>query len=60
VYTTGSIGIAVGTEERPGGLVRKADEASYRAKRQGKARSLVFESDSTTGGDSQETNHSTQ
>ena len=48
--TSASIGIAVGTEERPRGLVRKADEASYRAKRQGKARSVVSSPDSATGG----------
>jgi diguanylate cyclase (GGDEF)-like protein len=57
--TTASIGIAVGSRERPQRLVRKADEASYLAKRRGKARSLVFESDSTTGGDPQERNRST-
>ena len=59
VYTTASIGIAVGSREWPQRLVRKADEASYRAKRRGKARSLVFESDSTTDGDPQERNGST-
>ena len=48
--TSASIGIAVGTEERPRGLVRAADEAGYRAKRQGKARSVVSSPDSATGG----------
>src|SRR5215204_6705188 len=59
VYTPASIGIALGSGERPQRLVRKADEASYRAKRRGKARSLVFESDSSTDGDPQERNGST-
>ena len=60
VYTTASIGIALGSRGRPQRLVRKADEASYRAKRRGKARSLVFASDSTSGGDPQERNRSAQ
>ena len=48
--TSASIGIAVGTEERPRELVRMADEASYRAKRLGKGRSVVFSPDSAAGG----------
>ena len=48
--TSASIGIALGTKERPRELVRAADEASYRAKRLGKARSVVFSPDSATGG----------
>jgi diguanylate cyclase (GGDEF)-like protein len=49
VYTSASIGIAVGAEESPQELVRVADEAAYRAKRQGKARSVVFAPDPATG-----------
>jgi diguanylate cyclase (GGDEF)-like protein len=48
--TSASIGIALGTEERPQELVRAADEAAYRAKRLGKARSVVFSADSASGG----------
>jgi len=48
--TSASIGIALGTEERPRELVRAADEASYQAKRLGKARSLVYSPDSASGG----------
>jgi diguanylate cyclase (GGDEF)-like protein len=50
MYTSASIGIAVGSQEMPQGLVRAADEASYRAKRQGKARSVVFAPEPATGG----------
>jgi diguanylate cyclase (GGDEF)-like protein len=49
VYTSASIGIAVGSGEMPQRLVVAADEASYRAKRRGKARTAVFIPDSTTG-----------
>jgi PleD family two-component response regulator len=45
MYTTASIGIAVGAEEGPQELVRAADMASYRAKRKGKARSVLFAPD---------------
>jgi len=48
--TSASIGIAVGTEKQPRELVRAADEASYRAKSLGKARSVAFSPDSATGG----------
>ena len=49
MYTSASIGIAVGSHEPPQELVRAADEASYLAKRTGKARAAVFTPDSTTG-----------
>lgn len=49
MYASASIGIAVGSHEPPGELVRAADEASYLAKRTGKARTTVFTPDSTTG-----------
>ena len=49
MYTSASIGIALGTEEGPRELVKAADEASYRAKRLGKACSVVSTPDSTTG-----------
>jgi diguanylate cyclase (GGDEF)-like protein len=49
MYTSASIGIAVGAEEAPQELVRAADEATYRAKRMGNARSVVFAPDPTTG-----------
>jgi diguanylate cyclase (GGDEF)-like protein len=49
MYTSASIGIAVGAGERPQELVRAADEATYRAKRMGKARSVVFVPDPITG-----------
>jgi diguanylate cyclase (GGDEF)-like protein len=39
-----SLGIAMGDRERPEDLVRDADIAMYRAKRDGKNRSMVFES----------------
>ena len=58
VYTTASIGIAIGSRERPEALVRAADEASYWAKRRGKARNVVFSPDSMAGGDPQERNRS--
>jgi diguanylate cyclase (GGDEF)-like protein len=52
MHTSVSIGVAVGAEVRPQELVRAADEASYRAKRMGKGRSVVFSAHSTTtGGD---------
>jgi diguanylate cyclase (GGDEF)-like protein len=50
MHTSASIGIALGTEERARELVRAADEASYRAKRQGKAHSVVVSADSASGG----------
>jgi diguanylate cyclase (GGDEF)-like protein len=50
MYTSASIGIAVGAVERPQELVKAADEASYRAKRMGKARSVVSAPDPKTGG----------
>jgi diguanylate cyclase (GGDEF)-like protein len=50
MYTSASIGIAVGAKEGPQELVRAADEATYQAKRMGKARSVVFAPDPTTGG----------
>jgi diguanylate cyclase (GGDEF)-like protein len=43
LYTTASIGIAVGDEEQPEELVHAADLAMYKAKRTGKARSVVFD-----------------
>ena len=49
MYPSASIGIAVGSHERPQRLVGAADEASYRAKRRGKARTALFTPDSTTG-----------
>jgi diguanylate cyclase (GGDEF)-like protein len=45
MYTSASIGIAVGAEEHPRRLVRAADQATYRAKKQGKARSVLFDPD---------------
>jgi diguanylate cyclase (GGDEF)-like protein len=50
MYTSASIGIAVGSREMPQRLVREADEAAYRAKRLGKARSVVFAPEPATGG----------
>jgi diguanylate cyclase (GGDEF)-like protein len=50
IYTSASIGIAVGAEEGPQELLRAADEASYQAKRVGKARSVVFAPRPTRGG----------
>ena len=50
MYTSASIGIAIGSQERPQELVRAADRATYQAKRMGKARSVVFAQDPTTGG----------
>jgi len=43
MYTSASIGIAVGAEVHPRRLVRAADQATYRAKKQGKARSVLFD-----------------
>jgi len=43
VYTSASIGIALGARERPHELVRAADLAAYEAKRRGKGRSAVFD-----------------
>jgi diguanylate cyclase (GGDEF)-like protein len=50
MYTSASIGIAVGAEKKPQELVHAADLAAYQAKRMGKARSIVFDSNSTPGG----------
>ena len=50
MYTSASIGIVVGAEEQPQELVRAADRATYQAKRMGKARSVLFDPDSTAGG----------
>jgi diguanylate cyclase (GGDEF)-like protein len=47
-YTSASIGIAVGAGEQPEELVHAADLAMYKAKRTGKARSVVFDPNSTT------------
>ena len=47
MYTSASIGIAVGAEEHPRRLVRAADQATYRAKKRGKARSVLFDPDSS-------------
>jgi diguanylate cyclase (GGDEF)-like protein/PAS domain S-box-containing protein len=60
MHTSASIGIAVGSRERPQQLVSEADEASYRAKRLGKARSVVFFPNPKTGDDPQESNRSTR
>jgi GGDEF domain-containing protein len=43
MYTSASIGIAVGAQERPHELVRAADLAAYRAKRKGKGRGAIFD-----------------
>jgi diguanylate cyclase (GGDEF)-like protein len=43
LYTSASIGIAVGAGEQPEELVHAADLAMYKAKRTGKARSVVFD-----------------
>jgi diguanylate cyclase (GGDEF)-like protein/PAS domain S-box-containing protein len=50
VYTTASIGIALGTTgyERPDDLLRDADTAMYRAKALGKARSELFDESTHT------------
>lgn len=48
LYTTASIGIAIGARGSPEKLVREADLAMYQAKRLGKARSVVFGPNSTT------------
>jgi diguanylate cyclase (GGDEF)-like protein len=50
MYTSASIGIAIGSQQRPQELVRAADTATYQAKRMGKARSVVFAQEPTTGG----------
>jgi diguanylate cyclase (GGDEF)-like protein len=50
MYTSASIGIAVGAEEQPQELVHAADLATYQAKRMGRARSVLFDPDSTAGG----------
>jgi diguanylate cyclase (GGDEF)-like protein len=49
MYTSASIGIAVGAEAQPQQLVRASDQATYRAKKLGKARSVLFDPDSTEG-----------
>jgi diguanylate cyclase (GGDEF)-like protein len=49
LHTSASIGIAVGAQGPPEKLVRAADLAMYQAKRTGKAHSVVFDPNSTTG-----------
>jgi diguanylate cyclase (GGDEF)-like protein len=49
LYTSASIGIAVGVQWSPEELVRAADLAMYQAKRTGKAHSVVFDPDSPPG-----------
>jgi diguanylate cyclase (GGDEF)-like protein len=49
LYTSASIGIAVGAQWSPEGLVRAADLTMYQAKRAGKARSMVFDPNSAMG-----------
>jgi diguanylate cyclase (GGDEF)-like protein/PAS domain S-box-containing protein len=49
MYTSASIGIALGAQERPLELVRAADLAAYRAKRRGRARSAVFDPEAIGG-----------
>jgi diguanylate cyclase (GGDEF)-like protein len=49
MYTSASIGIAVGAKEQPEELVHAADLAMYQAKRAGKARSVVFDPEVTGG-----------
>jgi PleD family two-component response regulator len=49
MYTSASIGIAVGAQGQPQELVCAADVATYQAKRMGKARSVVFSPNTTTG-----------
>jgi diguanylate cyclase (GGDEF)-like protein len=49
LYTTASIGIAVGAKEQPEELVHAADLAMYQAKRMGKARSVVFDPEAKGG-----------
>jgi diguanylate cyclase (GGDEF)-like protein len=49
VYTSASIGIVVGAQGPPEELMRAADVAMYQAKRAGKAHSVVFDPDSSTG-----------
>lgn len=48
LYTSVSIGIAVGAKGPPQKLVRAAELAMYQAKRTGKAHSVVFDPNSTT------------
>jgi len=48
-YTSASIGIALGAQERPQELVREADLAAYRAKRVGRARCAVFDPEAMDG-----------
>jgi GGDEF domain-containing protein len=43
MYTSASIGIAVGAQERPQELVSAADLAAYEAKRMGKGCTAVFD-----------------
>jgi diguanylate cyclase (GGDEF)-like protein len=50
MHTSASIGIAVGAEKKPREVVHAADLANYQAKRMGKARTRVFDSNATTGG----------
>jgi diguanylate cyclase (GGDEF)-like protein len=50
LHASASIGIAVGARGSPEKLVHEADLAMYQAKRTGKARSVVFGPNSTTGG----------
>jgi diguanylate cyclase (GGDEF)-like protein len=51
LYTSASIGIAVGEKGPPEEMVRAAELAMYQAKRAGKARSVVFDPNSTTTDD---------
>jgi diguanylate cyclase (GGDEF)-like protein len=47
MYTSASIGIAVGADEQPQELMSAADLATYQAKRMGKAHSVVFDPNCT-------------
>ena len=49
VYTSASIGIALGAREQPRELVRAADLAAYEAGRRGKGRSAVFDPEARGG-----------
>jgi diguanylate cyclase (GGDEF)-like protein len=49
LHTSASIGIAVGAQWSPEGLVRAADLAMYQAKHKGKARSVVCGPSSAMG-----------